>query len=140
MAAADLFVIGVGAATVAGGRGISPAGAGGAAAGRIGRAAARLARLPGQGASFGLGLLMGFLPCGFLYAMLLTAAAGGSGTAGAAVMFSFGLGTAPALLGFGWLAGLIGSRARGRMLTAAGVIVVIMGAYNLYRHIMMTAT
>ena len=136
MAAADIFVIAVGLATVASRGGFSLAGQeSGLIAEKISRAAAGLASIPGHAASFVLGLLMGFLPCGFLYAMLMTAAASGSGAAGAAVMAAFGLGTVPALAGFGWLAGMIGSRARGRMLTAAGVMVTLMGIYNLYRHI-----
>ncbi len=136
MAAADIFVIAVGAATVAARGSFSLANPEpGPISKKISRAAAAIAKIPGHAASFVLGLLMGFLPCGFLYAMLMTAAASGSGVAGAAVMTAFGAGTAPSLFGFGWLAGMIGSRVRGRMLTAAGVMVTLMGIYNLYRHI-----
>jgi len=35
--------------------------------------------------------------------------------------YDLGLGTSPALVGFGWLAGMIGSRAGGRMLLFAGL-------------------
>ncbi|NNJ79518.1 MAG: sulfite exporter TauE/SafE family protein, partial [Xanthomonadales bacterium] len=46
-----------------------------------------------------LGVLWGFLPCGLVYTILITAASTGSAGSGAAVMFAFGLGTAPAMLG-----------------------------------------
>ncbi len=44
-----------------------------------------------------LGLMLGFLPCGFLYAALIAAAATGSALAGSLAMLAFGLGTVPAL-------------------------------------------
>ena len=47
----------------------------------------------------GLGLCWGFLPCGLVYTVLMTAASTGSSLAGAATMFVFGLGTLPAMLG-----------------------------------------
>lgn len=53
------------------------------------------ARRPG---GFRLGLLLGLLPCGFLYAGLAAAAATGSALGGASAMAAFGLGTAPALV------------------------------------------
>ena len=42
-----------------------------------------------------LGVVLGFLPCGFLYAALATTAASGSPLLGALGMLAFGLGTAP---------------------------------------------
>ena len=53
--------------------------------------------------AFGLGALWGWLPCGMVYAMLLTALALGSAWQGAAVLLAFGLGTVPNLLGIGLL-------------------------------------
>src|SRR5579859_3341138 len=53
------------------------------------------ARQPG---GFKLGLLLGLLPCGFLYAALAAAAATGSSLGGALAMASFGAGTVPALV------------------------------------------
>ena len=53
--------------------------------------------------ALGLGALWGWLPCGMVYAVLLTALALGSWWQGAAVMFAFGLGTLPNLLGIGLL-------------------------------------
>jgi uncharacterized protein len=46
-----------------------------------------------------LGMLWGWLPCGFVYSMLIFAALAGSAAQAAAMMLCFGLGTAPAVLG-----------------------------------------
>ena len=45
-----------------------------------------------------LGIVWGFLPCGLIYTMLLTASSAESIWGGAMVMFAFGLGTLPAML------------------------------------------
>jgi sulfite exporter TauE/SafE len=50
--------------------------------------------------ALGLGALWGWLPCGMVYAVLLTALATGSAWQGALVMLAFGLGTLPNLLAF----------------------------------------
>jgi sulfite exporter TauE/SafE len=47
----------------------------------------------------GLGACWGFLPCGLVYTLLLTAASTGHVLSGASTMFAFGLGTLPAMLG-----------------------------------------
>lgn len=65
-----------------------------AAMGRVGRTHSVAGR-------FGLGLALGFLPCPLVYAALLASAAHASPVAGAAGMFAFALGTAPALMGLG---------------------------------------
>ena len=47
----------------------------------------------------GLGACWGFLPCGLVYTVLVTAASTGSAVAGATTMAAFGVGTLPAMLG-----------------------------------------
>lgn len=47
----------------------------------------------------GLGVCWGFLPCGLVYTVLMTAASTANGLTGAVTMFCFGLGTLPAMLG-----------------------------------------
>ena len=47
----------------------------------------------------GLGICWGFLPCGLVYTVLMTAASTGSAFTGAATMLMFGTGTLPAMLG-----------------------------------------
>jgi sulfite exporter TauE/SafE len=51
--------------------------------------------------ALGLGALWGWLPCGMVYAVLLTALALGSWWQGAVLMLAFGLGTLPNMLGIG---------------------------------------
>ena len=48
-----------------------------------------------------LGGLWGWLPCGMVYSVLLTAMLSGSASSGAMVMLAFGLGTLPMLLAMG---------------------------------------
>ena len=61
--------------------------------------AVRASSMPGGSGRLLLGLCWGFLPCGLVYSVLLTASAAGSPIAGAAVMLAFGLGTLPSMLG-----------------------------------------
>ena len=61
--------------------------------------AVRAASLPGGAGRLLLGLCWGFLPCGLVYSVWLTAAAAGSPFSGAMVMLAFGLGTLPSMLG-----------------------------------------
>ncbi len=96
-----------------------------------------LRSLPPAFAAFPLGLLFGFLPCGFLYAVAITAAQSADAAKGALTMLAFGLGTAPALLAVGGAAQWLGKKARTWMIRGAGVMVVLMGLTNLARHLKM---
>lgn len=96
-----------------------------------------LERLPTGLVALPTGMLMGLLPCGFLYAVAVNAALSGSAVAGAWVMFGFALGTAPSLLFVGGLSHLVGTRARERFVRLAGLLVAAMGAVNLWRHLHM---
>ena len=68
----------------------------------MGRTARRVDRRTRFGGLL-LGLLLGFLPCGFLYAGLAAAASTGEVWRGAVGMLAFGAGTVPALVVVGWL-------------------------------------
>ncbi len=50
------------------------------------------------------GMAWGWLPCGLVYSVLVSALAAGSAPSGAALMLAFGLGTLPNLLGMGLFA------------------------------------
>ncbi len=65
------------------------------------RRAGKLLARPGLAARFGLGTLLGFLPCGLIYAALLKSMSAGSALAGAANMLVFGVGTAVPLFALG---------------------------------------
>ncbi|PLY01373.1 MAG: sulfite exporter TauE/SafE family protein [Desulfuromonas sp.] len=95
----------------------------------------KLHRLPVSLAALPLGLVMGLLPCGFLYAVAITAAQTASMLEATLVMFGFGLGTLPALILFGGTTAWMGEHARVWMLRIAGLMVAIMGILNLIQHL-----
>jgi len=103
------------------------AGAGGWLAPALSRLAGPLLRTPGGLGRYGLGLLLGFLPCGLLYAALTASAAAGSALEGAAAMFAFALGTAPALIGVGFAGHFFGRR-WGRAAQLAGGLLMLVNA------------
>ncbi|CAL1240176.1 sulfite exporter TauE/SafE family protein [Candidatus Methylocalor cossyra] len=75
-----------------------------------------------------IGLLTGFLlGCGPLQAMYVLAAGTGNPAEGAKLVFFFGLGTLPALLGFGFFANLISRGAMHQIVRASGILVIAMG-------------
>lgn len=102
------------------------------------RTVARLRSLPPAAAAYPIGLVMGFLPCGFLYAIALAAAGRGNPGEGGLIMLAFGLGTLPALLLFGSAFHWVSVTMRNELLRWAGLMVVFVGGYNLYRHVSLT--
>jgi uncharacterized protein len=84
-----------------------------------------------------LGLVLGFLPCGLIYAALLKAMETGSALDGALTMLAFGLGTAGALLGTGFVSSAVRQRFGAWSNRLAGVSVVILGALLLYKGIVL---
>jgi sulfite exporter TauE/SafE len=101
---------------------------------RIQPLAAGLLRSPSTRDTLALGALWGWIPCGLVYAMLVSALASGSAANGAFIMLAFGLGTLPNLLALGWAAGHAGKYLRDPALRiAAGLIVTTFGAVGLWR-------
>jgi sulfite exporter TauE/SafE len=90
------------------------------------RAIARLAKRTSGG--YPLGVVLGFLPCGFLYAALATTAASGSPFLGALGMLAFGLGTVPALVAVGIAGQAAGRRWQRGVATAAPAVVLLNAA------------
>jgi len=82
---------------------------------------------------FALGLMLGFVPCGLIYAALMKSLSAGSAFGGAMSMLAFGLGTAASLLAIGVLSTSFRfSLARwGSQIAATAVI--LMGAVLLWR-------
>ncbi len=103
--------------------------------GALAAIARRAAEAGGPGAAFPLGMATGLLPCGMVYAALLSAARsgmdGGSPTGGFArgflAMAAFGAGTVPALLLFGKAVAAAGPRLRGMLAKGAAVLLVAAG-------------
>ncbi len=67
----------------------------------LGRGMASVTERPPVVRAAAIGLLTGFLPCGWLYAFVITAAGTGHALAGAAVMAVFWLGTLPMMVAVG---------------------------------------
>jgi sulfite exporter TauE/SafE len=94
----------------------------------------RLQPFDGPGRMLAAGALWGWLPCGMVYSVLVTAMLSGSAPAGALVMLAFGIGTLPMLLGLG----LASARLRGclrlrSVRVACGALVLGFGLLGLAR-------
>ncbi len=74
-----------------------------------------------------VGLLSGFLPCGWLWAFVVTAAGTGSALEGAAVMAAFWAGTVPALLAVGLGAQLVSGPLRRHVPVVTAILLVSLG-------------
>ncbi len=78
------------------------------------------------------GMAWGWLPCGLVYSVLVSALAAGSATSGAALMLAFGLGTLPNLLGMGLFARQIQPFMQQRWVRrSAGLMVASLGGWGL---------
>ncbi len=103
------------------------AGAGGPGA-WVSRAISTLLNARGPGRQLALGFANGFLPCGPVAAVGLSAAAAGSPGHGALAMLAFGLGTIPALFVLGLGTGSLPASTRTRLFRlGAGLVLVIGG-------------
>ena len=76
-----------------------------------------------------VGLLSGFLPCGWLWAFVVSAAGTGSSLKGAAVMTAFWAGTVPALLAVGLGAQLVSEPLRRHVPAVTALLLVGLGLY-----------
>jgi sulfite exporter TauE/SafE len=80
-----------------------------------------------------IGVLNGFLPCGFVYMFAIMAASTGSAFYGAMVMFIFGVTTIFALFFVGFFAGLFKqSSFRDISMKIASILVILFGLYTAY--------
>ncbi|MBX7172278.1 MAG: sulfite exporter TauE/SafE family protein [Pyrinomonadaceae bacterium] len=85
---------------------------------------------------FMLGLILGYLPCGLIYAALLKSMATGSITAGALTMTAFGLGTAFSLLAIGIFSSAFNLKLSGWGSRLASICVLVLGLLLVYRGVM----
>lgn len=84
--------------------------------------------------NFRAGAIWGWLPCGLVYSMLITASVTGSALTGSLWMAAFGLGTIPAL----WLTSMVSHQAgdvlkRPAVRKTAGLVIVAFGLWGLLR-------
>jgi sulfite exporter TauE/SafE len=90
---------------------------------------------------FVIGLLNGLMIiCGPLQAMYIMAAGTGSPVEGAKLLFVFGIGTLPVMLGFGVLTSALSARVAPKLIRASGAIVIALGAIMLNRGLSMTGS
>jgi hypothetical protein len=99
--------------------------------GRFSRAVGR--QLFAPGGKFALGLTLGFLPCGMVYAALLKAVETATPIGGALTMLAFGAGTAVALLGMGFVSSVAGFRLGPWSNRLAAISILLFGAILLWR-------
>jgi len=94
----------------------------------------RMLPLDSSARLFGFGAIWGWLPCGMVYSVLVTAMLSGSAASGAVVMLAFGLGTLPMLLAMGLAGARLRSLMQRRLVrVGAGAIVLGFGALGLVR-------
>ncbi len=86
------------------------------------------------------GLLTGLMPCAPLMAQQAAAAASGSPVSGAVIMLGFGLGTAPLMLGFGAVSGMLSQRVKAAMNVVAAVVIIGFGLVLLNRGLMLVGS
>ena len=80
-----------------------------------------------------LGLLLGFLPCGLLYPVLMHAAASGGFISGMIIMLVFGVGTVPAMFSFGYLVSKIQPHMKLFLYRIAAGMIVLLGVHSFVR-------
>jgi sulfite exporter TauE/SafE len=111
--------------------------------GLVARGFKRLSRKKSSLVYFPVGLILGLLPCGPVYAALIAAAGAGMEAThsvqgilvGAGLMFGFGLGTLPSLLIVGKLAGLGWLKSRKIIYEIGAVLMIVVGIYFIIKGI-----
>ncbi|MHC5004186.1 MAG: sulfite exporter TauE/SafE family protein [Planctomycetota bacterium] len=127
---AGVFIIGLGVAVLLRARGVrlGCAGAGGPVQRVVQRGYRVAFGLPPVTRAAAVGLLTGFLPCGWLYAFVITAAGTASAPMGALTMAVFWSGTVPVLLAVGVGLQTLAGPLRRHLPTMTAVVLVIVGA------------
>jgi len=85
-----------------------------------------------------IGVLNGFLPCGFVYVFAIMAASTFSALQGAFVMLVFGLCTIPSLFVLGFFIGVFKqSKLRDIFMKVASILVIVFGIFTMYMGFML---
>ncbi len=80
-----------------------------------------------------VGLLNGLLPCGLVYAGIGLSLTAHASWQGAAAMFSFGMGTVPAMMAVPALMRAVTPAMRGNILKLGAILLILIGAFTLLR-------
>ncbi len=131
--AANLFVAAIGISTALGMRHFGISSLDGSWRGFPGRQLTRLVAGTSVFAAVPAGLLMGLLPCGLVYGVLISAATSGSPLKGGGMMLAFGCGTIPVLLAYGQVASLLSILGRGVLQRCMGGIVALLGILGAWK-------
>lgn len=129
---ANVMVVIIGVATAAGVQSVSLSRLDGTPWGWMGQVLGRVSRSATPLPFVGAGLVMGLIPCGLVYGVLLTTAGSGSWFSGGARMLAFGLGTLPALMLYGQVASTMRSSFGSIFLRLMGVAVAILGLLGIW--------
>lgn len=100
---------------------------------RLNRAMIGLAHYPHWWTPALLGMVWGLIPCGFLYAAQIKAAATGNVWLGGATMLFFGLGTMPTLLGVGLSTAILSDNRRSQLFQLGGWLMLLIGVSTVLR-------
>jgi sulfite exporter TauE/SafE/copper chaperone CopZ len=98
---------------------------------KLSRWIANLSESDHPAAPAALGALTFFLPCGFTQSLQLVALGSGSFMTGAAIMFTFALGTLPSLLGLSALSSTLKGPSSRIFLRFSGALVLVLALFNL---------
>ena len=131
--AANLFVAAIGICTALGVREFGISALDGSGWGLMRKQLSRLTTSRSVLTAIPAGLLMGLLPCGLVYGVLIAAATSGSALKGGSMMLAFGCGTVPVLLAYGQVASTISALGRGifqRFMGGAVALLGILGAWK----------
>ena len=125
--AANLFVAAIGIFTALGVRSLGISALDGSGWGLLRGLLSRVTSSRSVLAALPAGLLMGLLPCGLVYGVLISAATSGSALKGGGMMLAFGCGTVPVLLAYGQVASTLSALGRGIFQRCMGGIVALLG-------------
>lgn len=131
--AANLFVVVIGLCTALGGRSFGISALDGGGWGFLQKLFSRLSGNASMLAAFPAGLVMGLIPCGLVYGVLISAATSGSLLKGGGMMLAFGLGTLPALLAYGQLASTLSAWGGAIFQRCMGAAVALLGAAGVWK-------
>jgi sulfite exporter TauE/SafE len=131
--AANLFVAAIGIFTALGVRAFGISALDGSGWGFMKKQLTRLTSSSSVLAAIPTGLLMGFLPCGLVYGVLIAAATSGSALKGGSMMLAFGCGTLPALLAYGQVASALSALGRGVFQRCMGGAVALLGILGVWK-------
>jgi sulfite exporter TauE/SafE len=81
----------------------------------------------------GLGFVLGFIPCGLVYAAGAKAIASSSIVGGMLIMLAFGIGTMPAMVVTGLVSGRIPRKLQSYIYRVAALLVIILGVLTIMR-------